>query len=133
MNKKLTRFDLQREGIGKKAVWVTAYDYWTAQFVEQAGMDMILVGDSLGMCIYGYEGTIPVTMDQCIYHSEAVRRGAPNTFIIGDMPFFPIRSISTRLYEMRVAFSKRQGRMPSSLRGGGESVPRSGPLQMGGC
>ena len=50
-------------------------------------MDMILVGDSLGMCIYGYEGTIPVTMDQCIYHSEAVRRGAPNTFIIGDMPF----------------------------------------------
>src|SRR4030067_2668238 len=50
-------------------------------------MDMILVGDSLGMCIYGYEGTIPVTMDQCIYHSEAVRRVAPNTFIIGDMPF----------------------------------------------
>jgi 3-methyl-2-oxobutanoate hydroxymethyltransferase len=68
-------------------VWITAYDYWTAQFAEQADMDMILVGDSLGMCIYGYEGTIPVTMDQCIYHSEAVRRGAPNTFVIGDMPF----------------------------------------------
>ncbi len=50
-------------------------------------MDMILVGDSLGMCVYGYEGTVPVTMDQCICHSEAVRRGAPNTFIIGDMPF----------------------------------------------
>jgi 3-methyl-2-oxobutanoate hydroxymethyltransferase len=66
---------------------VTSYDYWTAQFAEQAAMDMILVGDSLGMCIYGYEGTIPVTMDQCIWHSEAVRRGAPNTFIIGDMPF----------------------------------------------
>ena len=86
--KKLTRFDLQNlKESEKKAVWVTAYDYWTAQFAEQAGMDMILVGDSLGMCIYGYEGTIPVTMDQCIYHSEAVRRGAPNTFIIGDMPF----------------------------------------------
>jgi 3-methyl-2-oxobutanoate hydroxymethyltransferase len=50
-------------------------------------MDMILVGDSLGMCIYGYSGTVPVTMDQCIYHCEAVRRAAPNTFIIGDMPF----------------------------------------------
>jgi len=50
-------------------------------------MDMILVGDSLGMCIYGYEGTIPVTMDQCIFHSEGVRRGAPNTFVIGDMLF----------------------------------------------
>jgi 3-methyl-2-oxobutanoate hydroxymethyltransferase len=88
MKKKLTRFDLQEMKLTKKkAVWITAYDYWTAQFVEQADMDMILVGDSLGMCIYGYEGTIPVTMDQCIYHSEAVRRGASNTFVIGDMPF----------------------------------------------
>ena len=50
-------------------------------------MDMILVGDSLGMCIYGYAGTVPVTMDQCIYHCEAVRRGAANTFVVGDMPF----------------------------------------------
>lgn len=88
MKKKRTRFDLQEMKLSrKKAVWVTAYDYWTAQFAEQADMDMILVGDSLGMCIYGYEGTIPVTMDQCIWHSEAVRRGAPNTFVIGDMPF----------------------------------------------
>jgi 3-methyl-2-oxobutanoate hydroxymethyltransferase len=88
MKKKMTRFDLQKmKDSGEKVVWVTSYDYWTAQFAEQAGMDMILVGDSLGMCIYGYEGTIPVTMDQCIWHSEAVRRGAPNTFIVGDMPF----------------------------------------------
>ena len=88
MKKKMTRFDLKKmKDSGEKVVWVTSYDYWTAQFAEQAGMDMILVGDSLGMCIYGYEGTIPVTMDQCIWHSEAVRRGAPNTFIIGDMPF----------------------------------------------
>jgi len=88
MKKKLTRFDLQEMKLSKKkVVWITAYDYWTAQFAEKAEMDMILVGDSLGMCIYGYEGTIPVTMDQCIWHSEAVRRGAPNTFVIGDMPF----------------------------------------------
>ena len=88
VSKKLTRFDLQKmKEAGKTAVWITAYDYWTANFAEQAGMDMILVGDSLGMCVYGYAGTVPVTMDQCIWHSEAVRRGAPNTFIIGDMPF----------------------------------------------
>jgi len=88
MKKKMTRFDLQKmKDSSEKVVWVTSYDYWTAQFAEQAGMDMILVGDSLGMCIYGYEGTIPVTMDQCIWHSEAVRRGASNTFIVGDMPF----------------------------------------------
>jgi len=86
--RKLTSIDLRAmKKDGRKAVWVTAYDFWTAQFAEQAGMDMILVGDSLGMCIYGYEGTVPVTMDQCIYHSEAVRRGAPKTFVIGDMPF----------------------------------------------
>ncbi|MGQ9857179.1 MAG: 3-methyl-2-oxobutanoate hydroxymethyltransferase [Thermodesulfobacteriota bacterium] len=86
--RKLSRFDLQgMKEQGKKTVWITAYDYWTAYFGEQAGMDMLLVGDSMGMCIYGYEGTVPVTMEQCIWHSEAVRRGAPNTFVIGDMPF----------------------------------------------
>ena len=86
--KKLTRIDLQQMKDKKELiVWVTSYDYWTAKFAEEAGMDMILVGDSLGMCVYGYEGTVPVTMDQCIYHSEAVRRAAPNTFVSGDMPF----------------------------------------------
>jgi 3-methyl-2-oxobutanoate hydroxymethyltransferase len=88
MKKKLSRFDLQKmKADGKKAVWVTAYDFITAQLAEQAGMDMLLVGDSLGMCVYGYDGTVPVTVDQSIRHTEAVRRGAPNTFIIGDMPF----------------------------------------------
>ncbi len=118
MRKKLTRFDLLEMKLSnKKAVWITAYDYWTAQFAEQAGMDMILVGDSLGMCIYGYEGTIPVTMDQCIYHSEAVRRGAPNTFVIGDMPFLSyqvnideaVRNAGRFLKEARVDAIKLEG------------------------
>ena len=88
MKRKLSALDLlEMKRSGKKVVWVTAYDYWTAQFAETADMDMLLVGDSLGMNVYGYESTLPVTMDQCIYHSEAVRRGAPNTFVIGDMPF----------------------------------------------
>lgn len=86
--KKLSRIDLQQMKDRKEIlVWVTAYDYWTARFAEEAGMEMILVGDSLGMCVYGYEGTVPVTMDQCICHCEAVRRAAANTFVIGDMPF----------------------------------------------
>ena len=88
MKKKLSVLDLlEMKKSGKKVVWVTAYDYWTAQFAETADMDMLLVGDSLGMNVYGYETTIPVSMDQCIYHAEAVRRGALNTFVIGDMPF----------------------------------------------
>ena len=72
---------------GEKITWLTAYDYPTAQFAEAAGLDMLLVGDSLGMCVYGYEGTVSVTMDQCIVHCEAVRRAAPDTFVVGDMPF----------------------------------------------
>jgi 3-methyl-2-oxobutanoate hydroxymethyltransferase len=78
-------YEMKKEG--QKITWLTAYDYPTAQFAEAAGMDMLLVGDSLGMCVYGYDGTVPVTMDQCIVHCEAVRRAAPNTFVIGDMPF----------------------------------------------
>jgi 3-methyl-2-oxobutanoate hydroxymethyltransferase len=85
---KLTRFDLEKmKKSGDPVAWITAYDYHTARFAELAGLEMILVGDSLGMCVYGYESTVPVTMDQCILHSEAVRRGAPDTFVIGDMPF----------------------------------------------
>lgn len=72
---------------GEKVAWVTAYDFPMASFAEQAGMDMILVGDSLGMVVLGYQGTVPVTMEDCISHCKAVRRGAPNTFIVGDMPF----------------------------------------------
>lgn len=72
---------------GEKATWVTAYDFPMASFAEQAGIDMILVGDSLGMVVLGYNGTEPVTMDDCVSHCQAVRRGAPNTYIIGDMPF----------------------------------------------
>jgi 3-methyl-2-oxobutanoate hydroxymethyltransferase len=72
---------------GQPITWLTCYDYPTAYLQEQAGIDMILVGDSLGMTILGYESTLPVTMDDMIRHSQAVRRGAPNTFVIGDMPY----------------------------------------------
>ena len=86
--KKLMIHDFYRmKKEGKPVTWLTAYDFPTAQFAEAAGLDMILVGDSLGMCVYGYEGTVRVTMDQAIAHCEAVRRGAPNTFVMGDMPF----------------------------------------------
>ena len=64
---------------GKPITWLTCYDYPTAYFQEQAGVDMILVGDSLGMTMLGYDSTLPVTMDDMIRHASAVRRGAPNT------------------------------------------------------
>jgi 3-methyl-2-oxobutanoate hydroxymethyltransferase len=72
---------------GKPITWLTCYDYPTAYLQEQAGIDMILVGDSLGMTMLGYESTLPVTMDDMIRHSQAVRRGAPNVWLVGDMPY----------------------------------------------
>lgn len=81
----LDLFKMKKEG--EKISWITAYDFPMASFAEQAGMDMILVGDSMGMVVMGYQGTVPVTMDDCISHCQSVRRGAPNTFIVGDMPF----------------------------------------------
>ena len=88
MAKKKSVLDFRKMKENKEQVaWITAYDFPTAAFAETAGMDMLLVGDSLGMVVLGYKSTIPVTMENCISHCQAVRRGAPNTFVIGDMPF----------------------------------------------
>lgn len=81
----LDLWDLKHRG--EKVAWMTAYDAPTAVCAEAAGVDMLLVGDSLGMCVYGFENTLPVTMEICLEHTRAVRRGAPNTFVIGDLPF----------------------------------------------
>ncbi len=72
---------------GEKIVMLTAYDAPTAKFAQAGGVDMILVGDSLGMAALGYSDTVPVTMDDMVHHCKAVRRGAPETFVVGDMPF----------------------------------------------
>ncbi|WP_010284141.1 3-methyl-2-oxobutanoate hydroxymethyltransferase [Bacillus timonensis] len=68
-------------------VMLTAYDYPSAKLAQAAGVDMILVGDSLGMVVLGYDSTIPVTVDDMIHHTKAVKRGAKETFIVTDMPF----------------------------------------------
>ncbi|HPR18836.1 MAG TPA: 3-methyl-2-oxobutanoate hydroxymethyltransferase, partial [Candidatus Cloacimonadota bacterium] len=72
---------------GEKIVMLTAYDYSSAKFAQAAGVDLILVGDSLGMVIQGYEDTLQVTMDDMVYHAKATRHGANDTFIVADMPF----------------------------------------------
>ena len=72
---------------GQPITWLTCYDYPTAYLQEQAGIDMILVGDSLGMTMLGYDSTLPVTMDDMMRHTAAVRRGSPNAWIVGDMPY----------------------------------------------
>ncbi|MCD6434858.1 MAG: 3-methyl-2-oxobutanoate hydroxymethyltransferase [Clostridiales bacterium] len=72
---------------GKKLRMVTAYDYPTAVLVDKTEIELILVGDSLGMTVLGYEGTVKVTMEDMLHHIKPVVKGAPNTFIVGDMPF----------------------------------------------
>ncbi len=123
MPKKMTHDFYAMKRRGEKITWITAYDYPTAQFAEAAGMDMILVGDSLGMCVYGYPNTIPVTMAQCIVHCEAVRRGAPNTFVIGDMPFMSYQSSVEKAIENAGRFLKEAGVDAVKLEGGRRVIP----------
>jgi len=105
--------------LGEKVTWLTSYDFPTAQFAEKAGIDMLLVGDSMGMCVYGYTGgTLPVTMDQCIVHSEAVRRGAPNTFVMGDMPFLSYQTTPPEAVKNAGRFFKEAGVDAIKLEGG---------------
>ncbi|MFN2353787.1 MAG: 3-methyl-2-oxobutanoate hydroxymethyltransferase [Desulfopila sp.] len=131
--KKLSRIDLDRMKTDKEtAVWVTAYDFWTASFAEEAGIDMILVGDSLGMCIYGYSGTVPVTMDQCICHCEGVRRGAANTFIIGDMPFLSYQVSVEEAVRNAGRFHKEAGVDAIKLEGGTRVCPQIQAIADGG-
>jgi 3-methyl-2-oxobutanoate hydroxymethyltransferase len=119
MKKKLNRFDLQQmKEKGEKVVWMTAYDFTTAQLAEKAGMDMLLVGDSLGMAVYGYPGTLPVTLEQSLYHTEAVRRGAPNTFVIGDMPFGSYHGSVNDAVQNAVQYHKKCGVDCIKLEGG---------------
>ena len=88
MAKKKSILDLYKmKENGEKAAWIVLYDACFASYAEEAGMDMILCGDSVGMIVYGFPGTVPVTMDVSIAHCQAVRRGAPNTYLIGDLPF----------------------------------------------
>jgi 3-methyl-2-oxobutanoate hydroxymethyltransferase len=73
---------------GEKIVALTAYDFPTAKIIDEAGVDIILVGDSLGMVVLGYENTIPVTMDEMIHHTKAVSRAVRRALVVGDMPYF---------------------------------------------
>ena len=118
MKKGVLDFQRMKEA-GEKVAWLTSYDFPTAQFAEKAGMDMLLVGDSMGMCVYGYSaGTVPVTMDQCIVHTEAVRRGAPNTFVIGDMPFLSYHTTEGEAVRNAGRFFKEAGADCIKLEGG---------------
>ena len=103
---------------GDKITFLTAYDFPMASFCEKAGIDVILVGDSAAMVVHGLSGTVPMTMDQMIQHSQIVRRGAPNTFVIGDMPFLSYQVSREGAIENAGRFFKEASMDAIKLEGG---------------
>lgn len=108
---------------GKKVTMLTAYDYSTATLVDEAGTDMILVGDSLGMVMLGHDTTLPVTMDDMIHHSKAVTRAAKNCMVVGDMPFLSYHISIPEAVRNAGRFIQEAGCQAVKLEGGAERVP----------
>jgi 3-methyl-2-oxobutanoate hydroxymethyltransferase len=119
--KKTTVLTLQEKKQSKQPItMVTAYDYPGALAADRAEMDSILVGDSLGMVVLGYESTVPVTMEEMLHHCRAVRRGAQYAYLIGDMPFMSYQADRAEAVRNAGRFLKVAGMDAVKLEGGGE-------------
>ncbi|MFD1738522.1 3-methyl-2-oxobutanoate hydroxymethyltransferase [Bacillus salitolerans] len=105
-----------------KIAMLTAYDYPSAKLAEQAGVDLILVGDSLGMVVLGYENTLPVTVEDMIHHTKAVKRGAPDTFIVTDMPFMSYHISKEDTLKNAKRMIQETGAHALKLEGAGEVI-----------
>ncbi|MCR2820216.1 3-methyl-2-oxobutanoate hydroxymethyltransferase [Lederbergia panacisoli] len=106
----------------EKIAMVTAYDFPQAKLAEQSGVDMLLVGDSLGMVVLGYESTIPVTLQDMIHHTKAVRRGAADTFIVSDLPFMTYHVSKEDALKSAAALMQEGGAHAVKVEGGGEVI-----------
>ncbi|MBI4774112.1 MAG: 3-methyl-2-oxobutanoate hydroxymethyltransferase [Deltaproteobacteria bacterium] len=111
---------MDKKRTGKKITMLTAYDYSMAFIMDQAGIDTILVGDSLGMVVLGYNSTVPVTMEEMIHHCKAVRRGTEYAFLIGDMPFMSYQTSVEEAVRNAGRFLKEAGCDAVKLEGGQE-------------
>jgi 3-methyl-2-oxobutanoate hydroxymethyltransferase len=105
---------------GEKITMLTAYDYSTAAAMDDAGVDMILVGDSLGMVVLGYDSTLPVTMEDMIHHTKAVSRGTSRAMVIGDMPFMSYQASVEDAVRNAGRFMQEAGAHGIKLEGGRE-------------
>jgi 3-methyl-2-oxobutanoate hydroxymethyltransferase len=108
---------------GEPITMITAYDYPSALAVDEAGVDLILVGDSLGMVVLGYESTVPVTLDEMISHTAAVKRGTKFAHIVGDMPFLSYQVDVKEAVRNAGRFLKEAGADSIKLEGGAEMAP----------
>jgi 3-methyl-2-oxobutanoate hydroxymethyltransferase len=101
-----------------KIVCLTAYDYPTARLLDEAGVDVILVGDSLGMVVLGYDSTLPVTVDEMLHHTRAVRRGAHRALVVSDMPYGSYHTDTAESLRNAVRFVKEAGAEAVKVEGG---------------
>lgn len=107
---------------GRKIAMLTAYDYTTAKILDGAGIDILLVGDSLGMVILGYENTLPVTLDEMLHHTRAVANGTKNALIVADMPFLSYEVEAKEAVRNAGRLIKEAGAQAVKVEGGGEIV-----------
>jgi len=111
---------LRKKAEGRKITILTAYDYPFAQIVDEAGVDAVLVGDSLGVVVQGLENTLPVTMEEMIYHTKMVARAVKNAFVIGDMPFMSYQASVEDAVRNAGRFLKEGGAAAIKIEGGAE-------------
>jgi len=122
--KKVTVPELGRmKEAGERLTMITAYDWTFARLLDQAGVDLLLVGDSLGMVVQGEETTIPVTLDQMVYHTSMVSRGATRALVVGDMPFGSYQRSTDQALDGAIRLVKEGGAQAVKLEGGVNMAP----------
>src|SRR5271167_5151597 len=102
----------------QKITCLTAYDYPTARLLDEAGVDVVLVGDSLGMVVLGYESTLPVTLDEALHHTKAVRRGVQRALVVADMPYGSYHGEIHESLRNAMRFVKEAGAEAVKIEGG---------------
>jgi 3-methyl-2-oxobutanoate hydroxymethyltransferase len=131
--KKLTIFDLQAKAArGEKVFQVTAVDFPTAQLVDRAGIDCILIGDSLGMTALGYASTVPVTMDEMIHHAKAISRAVKRAIVVGDLPLGAYHASSADAVNSAMRMVKEGGADVVKLEGGEDFAPMAAAVVKAG-
>jgi 3-methyl-2-oxobutanoate hydroxymethyltransferase len=121
-SKKTIQYFRQKKRLGEPITMLTGYDYPTALALDRAGIDAILVGDSLGMVVLGYENTLPVTMEEMLHHCRAVARGAHSALLIGDMPFMTYQVSAEEAVRNAGRFLQEGGMDAIKLEGGRERL-----------
>lgn len=118
----------EKKRIGKKITMLTAYDFATSLLLDKTGIDIILVGDSLGMVALGYETTLPVTLEEMLHHAKAVTRGAKRAFVVGDMPFMTYQTSIDKAVSNAGRFLKEAGVHSVKIEGGKSVVEKIGAM-----